>query len=169
MEFIDPRHPVLLLGIGSVLMGDEGVGVHFARELSQDALFTQRLDVVDGGTGGFYLWAYFEHYPTVILVDATLDGGAPGTVRRLKPRFSSDFPRSMSTHDIGLRDVVEALQLMGKLPNLHLLTVSIARMQPMQDALSPEVAAAFPRLREALRLILEEVYAPAQQELADGG
>ncbi|MCB0639478.1 MAG: hydrogenase maturation protease [Lewinella sp.] len=164
METIHPQHPILLMGVGSLLMGDEGVGVHFARHVARDGRFTSQLDVVDGGTGGFYLWEYFEKYPTVILIDATLDERPPGSVRRLRPRFASDFPRSMSTHDIGLRDVVESLQLMGRMPELHLLAVSIEDLQLMQDELTPPVAASFPALEEHLREILHDIKVASKGE-----
>ena len=63
----------LILGIGNYLMGDEGIGVHVANQLEKE-LLPVGVDVLDGGTGGFYLLEYFEIYKHVILVDATLDG-----------------------------------------------------------------------------------------------
>lgn len=152
-----PKAPVLLLGIGSLLMGDEGIGVHFSHLMQREPALSGRLDVVDGGTGGFFLMNYFEEYPTVILVDATLDGQPAGTIRLIQPRFSRDFPRALSTHDIGLRDVVEGLQVLGKLPRLYLFAVSIADLQPMQDYLSEELAAVLPELKKQVMALLEEI------------
>jgi len=154
-----PKASVLLLGIGSVLMGDEGVGVHFINWMQDTPGLEGRLDMVDGGTGGFFLMNYFEEYPTVILVDATLDGRPAGTIRLIQPRFSKDFPRALSTHDIGLRDVVEGLQVLGKLPRLYLFAVSIEKLQPMADALSPELAAALPALRQQVLALLADLEA----------
>jgi hydrogenase maturation protease len=102
---------------------------------------------------------YFEEYPTVILVDATLDGRPAGTIRLIQPRFSKDFPRALSTHDIGLRDVVEGLQVLGKLPRLYLFAVSVEKLQPMADALSPELAAALPALRQQVLALLADLEA----------
>lgn len=152
-----PKASVLLLGIGSVLMGDEGVGVHFVHWMQDKPGLEGRLDMVDGGTGGFFLMNYFEEYPTVILVDATLDGRPAGTLRLIQPRFSKDFPRALSTHDIGLRDVVEGLQVLGKLPKLYLFAVSIEKLQPMEDTLSPELAAVLPALQQQVLALLEEI------------
>lgn len=151
--------PVLLLGIGSILMGDEGVGVHFSHLMQQESALQGRLDVVDGGTGGFFLMGYFEDYPTVILVDATLDGQPAGTIRLIQPRFSKDFPRALSTHDIGLRDVVEGLQVLGKMPRLYLFAVSIETLQPMQDSLSPALADALPELKRQVLQLLADIEA----------
>jgi hydrogenase maturation protease len=148
-----PSQEVLILGIGNYLMGDEGVGVHLARRLENSRL-PLNVKVLDGGTGGFHLMNYFEEHSVVIMIDATLDGGAPGAIRLIRPRFSSDFPKAMSTHDIGLKDVVESLLLLGKLPTIHLFTVSIREVQPMQVTLSPEVEAALPELEERIRGLL---------------
>ncbi|CAN5513765.1 HyaD/HybD family hydrogenase maturation endopeptidase [soil metagenome] len=123
-----PEKRILILGIGNYLMGDEGVGVHVANRLQQQGL-PYGVDVVDGGTGGFHLLGYFEGYETVILVDATLDNNPLGTIRLIRPRFAHDFPKAMSTHDIGLKDMVSALQLLDKMPDIHLFVVSIESLQ----------------------------------------
>ena len=72
----------------------------------------------------------------------------------IRPRFASDFPPSLSAHDIGLRDLVEATALLGHLPDLHLVTVSIAEIVPMCLTLSPAVEEAVPRVAELVRSIV---------------
>lgn len=131
---------ILVMGIGNYLMGDEGVGVHLAQRLSALSL-PSNVDVVDGGTGGFHLLEYFETYQKIILIDATLDGKPAGTIRLIKPKFASDFPAAMSTHDIGLKDMVSSLQLMGKQPDIHLFVVSIETIQQRGIELTKEVEA----------------------------
>ncbi len=136
---------VLIMGIGNYLMGDEGVGVHVAQRLAKETL-PEGVDVLDGGTGGFFLMEYFENYPVVILIDATLDDRPTGTIRVIEPRFASDFPRAMSTHDIGLRDLVEGLAILGKLPKIYLFAVSIEMIQSQQIELSPALERVVPEL-----------------------
>lgn len=140
------RKPVLILGIGNVLMGDEGAGVHLAQALEQE-VWPEGIEVLDGGTGGFHLMSYFEGYETVILIDATLDDREPGTIRQIRPRFAADFPATMSTHEIGLKDLMGGLTLLDRLPDLHLFVVSIATVQPMDMNLSSPVAAVMPELK----------------------
>lgn len=137
------------MGIGNVLMGDEGVGVHLAQALEQEDL-PEGIEVLDGGTGGFQLMEYFEYYPVVILIDATLDPEQEGAIRHIRPRFSNDFPQALSTHDIGLKDVVEGLNLLGRLPEVHLITVSIRDVQPMRMELSDAIRSVFPALKETV-------------------
>lgn len=141
--------PVLILGIGNYLMGDEGLGVHLANQLKAE-VDPGLADVLDGGTAGFQLMEYLESYPNIILIDATLDGKPAGTIQRIKPRFSKDFPSAMSTHEIGLKDLVEGLYLLGKLPNIDLFIVSIEKVQPLSTELSPEVSRVFPQLKSQI-------------------
>lgn len=143
----DHTDRILIMGIGNYLMGDEGVGVHLAETLEGYTL-PPNVDVVDGGTGGFHLLEYFEKYKEVILVDATLDNNPVGHIRLIQPKFASDFPKAMSTHDIGLKDMMSSLQLMGKVPHIHLFVVSIESIQQQGIELTPEIAAILPELIE---------------------
>ena len=147
------QQKILILGIGNYLMGDEGVGVHVAKRLQKENL-PPDVDVLDGGTGGFHLLSYFEGYDTLILIDATLDNNPNGTIRLIKPRFAQDFPKAMSTHDIGLKDMVSALQLMGKMPTIHLFVVSIESLQQQGIELTEEVENAIPSLIDQIKNLL---------------
>lgn len=126
-------------------MGDEGIGVQTALAL-QKLPIAQKIDVVDGGTGGFHLLEFFEVHDKVILIDATLDNNEPGTIRLIQPKFAKDFPRAMSTHDIGLRDMVNALQLMDKMPEIYLFVVSIESIQQQGIELTPAIEKTMPDL-----------------------
>lgn len=139
------KREVLILGIGNYLMADEGLGVHLAERFIHEEL-PQSIDVLDGGTGGFHLLEYFEQYERVIIVDATLDGRPAGTIRLIKPHFASDFPQAMSTHDIGLKDLVGALQLLGTMPEIELFVVSINSIQEQGVELSPAISKAIDNL-----------------------
>ncbi len=132
---------LLILGIGNLLMGDEGVGIHVVQHL-QNNYHWKAVDIVDGGTGGFHLLEYFQSYPLVFLVDATIDNDLPGTVKLLKPKFSSDYPPTLSAHDIGLKDLLDALYLLNNQPEIWLFTISIARLASVSLELTPEVKAA---------------------------
>lgn len=143
------QNKILVLGIGNYLMGDEGIGVHIANRLQQQGLLPD-VEIVDGGTGGFHLLGYFENYETIVLVDATLDNNPNGTIRLIKPRFAQDFPKAMSTHDIGLKDMVCSLQLLGKIPTIYLFVVSIESLQQQGIELTPEIENIVPELIEKI-------------------
>jgi hydrogenase maturation protease len=150
MEFdkkYDPANRLLIMGIGNFLMGDEAVGVHAIKQF--DGMeFPAGVEILDGGTGAFYLMSYFETYPKVILIDATMDGNPPGHINLITPKFASDFPKALSTHDVGLKDLLESLEILGRLPEIYLFTISIQKIDHMKLELSPEVEAALPVVKQ---------------------
>jgi hydrogenase maturation protease len=143
---------VLIVGIGNLLMGDEGVGVHVVRSLINSDL-PDGIECLDGGTGGFHLLGALQGARKIVLVDATIDGSPPGTVRKLRPRFSKDYPRTLTAHDIGLKDLLDAFYLIGDRPDVTLLAVSISQLDNLTVELSPRVAA---RLDEVADMALAE-------------
>lgn len=141
---------VLAMGVGNYLMGDEGIGVHIVQQMEKMDL-PDCLDVLDGGTGGFLLMNYFDEYPFVIFVDATMDGKPVGTVSVTEPRFASDFPNALSVHDVGLKDMIEAVYLMEKVPKMFLITISINEIRPMTLELCKEVENSIPEAIEKIQ------------------
>lgn len=142
----------LILGIGNLLLGDEGVGVHVVRHLESLGPLPEGVECLDGGTGSMVLLEPMQTAARLILVDATCDGRPAGSVERLQPRFASDFPPSLAAHDIGLRDLLESFYLTGSgAPDVVLYAISISLPQDMTTDLSPEVAAAVPMVAAAIR------------------
>jgi hydrogenase maturation protease len=147
---------ILILGIGNVLMGDEGIGVHSIQYL-ENQTFPSNVRLLDGGTGGFHLLEYLQIYKKIIMIDATMDGSHPGTIKVIKPKFSTDFPKALSAHDIGLKDLVESAALLGSLPEIHLITVAITKIQSMTMELSPEISSTFPLIHTKINEILDSL------------
>lgn len=152
----DKKDKILVLGIGNYLMGDEGIGVHIIHEMEGMDL-PDYVEVLDGGTGGFFLMNVFDEYGKVIFLDATMDGLEPGTIVVRYPKFASDFPKSLSVHDVGLKDMVEALYILDKLPELHLITISVKGIQPMVVGMTPEVEASVPKAIETILELAEKI------------
>lgn len=134
----DKSDRILILGIGNYLMGDEGVGVHAIHSLSEIDL-PNNVDLLDGGTGSFELMPIMAQYPKVIFIDATIDGNQVGTVNTLYPKYAADFPTVLSAHDVGLKDMIETLELRDELPEIILITVSIDQIIPMVNELTKAV------------------------------
>lgn len=139
-------------------MGDEGVGVHLIQQMAKMDL-PEYLDILDGGTGGFLLLGCFEAYKTIIFIDATMDGKDEGTISLIRPKFASDFPSALSVHDVGLKDMIEAVYLMETKPDIHLFTVSIKEMTPMTIELSPKIEQAIPNAIEKILKLTEKLHA----------
>lgn len=143
---------VLILGIGNLLLGDEGVGVHVIRFLQQQEL-PRGVECLDGGTGSFHLLGPMLQTRHLILVDAAIEDRPPGEIRRLAPRFSTDYPRSLTAHDIGLKDLLDTFHLLECTPRVTLFTVSIRGTGELSTELSPELAR---RIPELARMAIEE-------------
>lgn len=154
---------VLVLGIGNLLMGDEGAGVHAIRRLEGLGV-PEGVHLLDGGTGGFHLLEAMQSASRIVLIDATMDGAPPGTIRRLAPRFSSDYPRTLTAHDIGLKDMLDAFHLLGSAPDVVLFAISVEAAE-LGTELSPAIAAA---MDEVGRLVTKEIAATDWPGMAQG-
>ncbi|GGK54977.1 MULTISPECIES: hydrogenase maturation protease [Flavobacteriaceae] len=153
----DKTNSILIMGVGNYLMGDEGIGVHVIQEMSKN-IVPDYIDILDGGTGGFLLLNCFEAYSTVIFIDATMDGKPAGTISLIRPKFASDFPSALSVHDVGLKDMIEAVYLMEKIPDIHLFTVSIEELNPMTVELNDKVKAIIPKIIDNILSHSEELH-----------
>jgi hydrogenase maturation protease len=131
----------LVLGLGNVLMGDEGVGVHVVRALEKHAL-PGNVECLDGGTGGFVLLEPLQSASRIILIDAAADGNPPSTVTRTTPRFSRDYPPTLTAHDIGVKDLLDVFYIQGGGPEVILYAIAIDPQQPISMELSPEISQA---------------------------
>ena len=79
-----------------------------------------------------------------------MDGKPAGTISLIRPKFASDFPSALSVHDVGLKDMIEAVYLMDHIPDIHLFTVSIEELNPMTIELNAKVEAIIPELIERI-------------------
>jgi hydrogenase maturation protease len=135
----------LVLGLGNVLMGDEGVGVHVVRAIEQSLAkraLPGNVKCLDGGTGGFVLLEPLQDAGRIILIDAAADGNPPGTVTRTTPRFSRDYPPTLTAHDIGVKDLLDVFYIQGGGPEVVLYAIAIDPQQPISLELSPGIAQA---------------------------
>lgn len=107
----------LVLGIGNLLLRDEGVGVHAIAALRERYVFPEGLTLLDGGTLGLDLLPYVEGNDNLLIIDAVEFRSAPGTIRTLE---SSDIKTFLdikfSVHQIGLPDMLRAAALTDILP-----------------------------------------------------
>lgn len=153
----DKSNSILVMGVGNYLMGDEGIGVHVIQEMAKNKL-PEYVDILDGGTGGFLLLNCFEAYSTIIFIDATMDGKPAGTISLIRPKFASDFPSALSVHDVGLKDMIEAVYLMEKVPDIHLFTVSIEEIKPMTLELNQKIKNSIPKIIDNILKLSKELH-----------
>jgi hydrogenase maturation protease len=145
----------LVLGLGNVLMGDEGIGVYVVRELEKLTL-PPDVECLDGGTGGFTLLEPLESAGRIILIDAANDDNPIGTVTRTTPRFSRDYPRTLTAHDVGMKDLLDVFYIHGSNHEIVLYAITIVPQQPIRMSLS---AGGVESVAVATRMILDELQA----------
>ena len=147
----------LILGVGNVLMGDEGVGVHVVRQVQSHAL-PEHVECLDGGTGGFILLEPMQQAGRIVLIDASADAHPIGTIRRTTPRFTRDYPPTLTAHDVGIKDLLDVFHLTEGEREITLYAITIDPIQKIGMELSPEIADA---ALETVRQIVDEVQAEA--------
>ncbi|MEE9419598.1 MAG: HyaD/HybD family hydrogenase maturation endopeptidase [Desulfatiglandaceae bacterium] len=149
---------VVVLGVGTLLLSDEGVGVHVANKLMEMDL-PPGVQVVEGGTDGFRLMNVVTEAARLIVVDAVKGGGPPGSIYRFDIKDAPTYPDEYKTsvHQIGILEVVHLSELVGEAPETTIIGVEPKSLD-MGMELSPEVKA---KLSRIIELVLEEVNRPA--------
>ncbi len=150
-----PELKTLVLGLGNVLMGDEGIGVYVVRELEKLPL-PPDIECLDGGTGAFTLLEPLESAGRIILIDAANDDNPIGTVTRTTPRFSRDYPPTLTAHDVGMKDLLDVFYIHGSTHEIILYAITIDPHQPIRMSLSP---VAEQGVVVATKMILDELQA----------
>lgn len=143
--------PTLILGLGNLLQGDDGVGCRVAQELERRTL-RDDVEVIDAGTPGIGLLNLFEGRERVIIIDAAEMGLPPGTFRRFGPQdvLLTGSNQRFSLHRTGVIDsLMLARELSIKLPQIVFFGVQPAIVD-WNDALSPQVQATVPQVIEEI-------------------
>jgi len=146
------RVRVTILCVGNLLLRDEGVGIHVARELMGMDL-PGNVRVVDGGTEGLGLIDVIWDSDKVVVVDAVRGGQPPGTLYRFRPEEVRERRElKLSFHDLSLMDVLKICEFAGGKPEVVVLGIEPKSLE-MGMELSPEVASKVPKLIE---MVLQE-------------
>ncbi len=148
---MDERGSLLVLGLGNVLCGDDGLGVAAVERLGRRYRLPETVRAVDGGTLGLSLLGLFEATDSVILVDAIGADAPPGSLVRLVGESVAPAVRErLSVHQIGVADLLDALRWMGTLPRRLVLLGLVPRTLELGLERSAEVEDGLDRLVEAV-------------------
>ena len=143
----DYENSIVVLGVGNILLTDEGLGVHVVEDLKANYTFTPQMSLIDGGTMGMELLTYMRGMKKILLIDAVNGGEAPGTIYEFPHReLEQYFTDHISVHEVGMQDIlrIRAIQenpledaiVIGVEPES--LDVGFEPSAPVQKAL-PEV------------------------------
>jgi hydrogenase maturation protease len=139
--------PLLILGLGNVLLGDDGVGGAAIARLLEDYSVPRGARVLDGGTLGLSLLPYLQEAETVILVDAIRADAAPGTLVRLDgDQVAPAVATRLSPHQIGVADLLDGARWLDQYPGRLVLLGIVPESMDLIVGLSPVVARTMPEL-----------------------
>lgn len=156
----------LVLGLGNILLSDEGLGVRVVERLGENYHFPLEIQVMDGGTLGLDLLPYLEGVDHLLVIDALETGEEPGTISRL---VGDEVPASLSVkispHQMGLADLLAVARLQGLYPQeVVLLGMQPGSLDPGLD-LSPPVEAQVDKMIEEVLMELQGWgYEPCRKE-----
>ncbi|MGB9432802.1 MAG: hydrogenase maturation protease [Candidatus Acidiferrum sp.] len=139
----------VVIGVGNIILSDDGVGVHAARLLQGDPRVPAGVTILDGGTIGLELIPYASDASRVLLLDAVNLGEAPGTLTRMTGRDLLAVSGGLSVHQLGVADLIAALTLVSNKPQ----DIVVLGVQPANTdwgaSLSSDVEAALTSLVDA--------------------
>jgi hydrogenase maturation protease len=145
---------ILILGVGNLLLSDEGVGVHVAQRMMHMEL-PPEVHVVEGGTDGFGLVNVILEADRMLLIDAVKGGGQPGSIYRFDIDDCPPYPDLFKTsvHQISILEVINLSSLIGSTPQTTIIGVEPSSLD-MGMELSPQIEAKIPQI---IHMIQEEV------------
>jgi hydrogenase maturation protease len=151
-----PSAPIRILGIGNILMGDDGFGPYAVETLRSRYAFPDHVELEDGGTPGLDFLPYITDARCVIVLDTVSSDAPPGTVKVFRDReiIGSAPPPRLSPHQPGLREALMAIELSGGTPG-ELVLVGVV----------PETLAQGTRLSSPVQSAVEHVIATVLAEL----
>ena len=149
-----PPRKILILGVGNILLGDDGFGVHLINSLS-DTPFPPNIQVLEAGTVSHQLIPLFRELDHLIIIDVVEAGDTPGSLFRFSPedlQFTKE--QMVSLHQISLIDVLAMAEMAGGRPKTVIIGVQPKDVSTWSLELTEPVRAVIPKVKE---LIFEEL------------
>ncbi len=149
---------LLVLGVGNILMQDDGIGVHAVHELLKEKEDWPQVDFIDGGTFTQDIFYLFEAYENILVLDVVRAGHPPATIFRLEEEdLRKDEKQMLSLHDIDLLDSLGMAQMRGHRPYLRVIGIQpdtidwgTSLTPPLADALPDFLATARKHITDIL-------------------
>ncbi|MFZ1493852.1 MAG: HyaD/HybD family hydrogenase maturation endopeptidase [Candidatus Competibacter denitrificans] len=147
---------VVVLGLGNILLRDEGVGVRVIEALAKRYVLPPEVEVVDGGTAGMELLNVIAGCDHLVICDAVKEDAPPGTVIKLvDAEIPAFFQTRYSPHQLGLADVLATLTLTDEAPGSVTLIGVVPLDMELGIELSPEVGAVVGKAVEDVVAVLQ--------------
>lgn len=148
------KKKILVLGIGNVLMTDEGLGVRALEAVRDGYCPLPGVRCVDGGTMGLALLDLIKEFPSIIVIDAVKSGSKPGTILTI---CGKDIPASAgirpSAHGLGIKEMMTLAEFEGFHPDITVIGMEPKDVSPGLG-LTPLVKK---RLLSLVEAVIEEI------------
>lgn len=142
---------ICIIGVGNILMQDEGIGPKIAEILRKNYTFEPNIEIIDGGTLGLDLLPYIEKYKKIIIIDVVDFGKEPGFIKILRGEEIPPYLKTkLSVHHVGVQDLLEVARLMGYMPE----ELVLAGIQPESIDLGLDLS---PTMVGKLNELIEEI------------
>ena len=142
----------LVLGLGNLVHGDDGLGVHAIERLRRDLRVPPEVVLMDGGTQGLSLISHIAGVDRLLVIDAIDVGREPGTLIRLEGEAVKKIPGKPSVHQLGFADLMVALNLLGDSPS----EVVVFGVQPESTDWSSELTASVTQSLDGLLIAVTD-------------
>lgn len=147
MNETTPR--IVVVGVGNLLMKDEGIGIHAIASL-QEIELPPDVKLIDGGTSPDLI-AYTRAGDKMIIIDAAKAGGEPGAIYRFKPEdLAAEKGALASAHEMGVVENLALMEFTGNKPS----EVVIIGIEPAEIDMGMELS---PQLKERLPALIDVV------------
>ncbi|UCF43450.1 MAG: HyaD/HybD family hydrogenase maturation endopeptidase [Planctomycetota bacterium] len=154
---------ILILGVGNILLRDEGIGVHAAKELQKQNL-PANVEVIDGGTMGLDVLSLAAGVDKLVIVDALRSGRKPGAIYKIylnteqgdgiRQLFRQEKQSKISLHQVGLLDGLSLAERINRLPE----EIVIIGVEPGVVDYGLELTEQVERkVQEIIKKVLEEI------------
>ena len=132
---------ILVLGVGNMLMRDDGVGVEAVQRLGARYRLPPEVEALDGGTVGLDLLPRLNGVSSLLLLDAVRTGEPPGTLVRLAgDAIPGALALKVSVHELGLEELLDTSRLSGTTPERIVLLGIVPAVVDWGVGLTPEIA-----------------------------
>lgn len=146
---------IIILGVGNILLKDEGVGVKVIERLKRDFKFPSNIELIDGGTAGFRLIDLLEGAEHLIIVDAVQGNDEPGSIYRFKfEDMPVNISKKFSPHQIGILETLILIKMLGKIPDTTIIAIQPKDCSNWGTELTPEIEDKIPNI---VNLVINEL------------
>ncbi len=146
---------ILVLGVGNLLLGDEGTGVRVIQKLEEEYIFSENVELFDGGTQGLRLLEPICRSDFTIVVDIVRGGGKPGVIYRIDEKdLPKKIPYKSSLHELNIVETLIYAEELGNKPETIVVGIEPGEWTSWSTELTEPVRT---RIEDVVALVLEEI------------